>query len=218
MKNQLVSISESNPVYYILTQIKLVVYVDTTNPNSDPLSSPKLVSVSESDLRDVGKILASDSLRRVAWYFLDHVAATSLILQFRADVAKGTIFRHINTLQKMGVITPAIRSRHPIDAKGGPRPTIWMLPDGRIDHVNDAQGLHVRLQSPRYLHAERMAQLMLDEYMILSHATVISKVNYIEFLREKQVKTSLIPDLVMLSVPYFREKGFKFLGNEGQKI
>ena len=39
----------------------------------------------------------------------------------------------------------------------------------------------------------------------------ISRVEYIDFLREKKVNPSTIPDIVMLSIPYFKEKGIQIL-------
>lgn len=198
---------ESNPVYYIIKKIRLITLIESINPDSSPLVSPELVPISESNLKDVGRILTSDSLRRVAWYFLDYGAATSYILQFRGNVPEASAFRHIKTLRKMGVVVSAIRSRHPVDARGGPRPTIWMVPDAESDQIREAQKLHKRLLSPKYLYAERMAQLILDEYILVKDVTEISRKEYIELLMDRKVKRSMIPDLVMISIPYLKEKG-----------
>ena len=62
MKNQLVSKFETNPVYYILRKIKLIVLIDTTNYDFSLTGTSELVSISETNLKDVGRILASDSL------------------------------------------------------------------------------------------------------------------------------------------------------------
>ena len=129
------------------------------------METQELVSISESNLKDVGRILVSDGLRRVAWYFLDYSAATSCILQFKLDIPEGTIFRHIKVLKKMGVIMPAMRSKHTINAKGGPRPTIWMIPGSRLDSINEAHKLHIKLQSPKYVAGDRLGQLILEEYL-----------------------------------------------------
>ena len=199
---------ESNPVYYIIHKIRLLTLLESTNYDSDTLAPPELVSFSENDLKDVGRILVSDSLRGVVWYFLDYGAATSLILQFRVDVPEATSFRHITTLRKMGVISPAVRSRHPVDQKGGPRPTIWMVPDATIEHVNNAQKLHKRLMSPKYVAGELMGQLILEEYMQPRNLNTITGREVKDLVREKGVKYSVL-DISNLAMDYLHERGMK---------
>ena len=175
------------------------------------MSPRELFSYSENDLDQVGKILSNRGLRRVAWYFLDYGAATATILQNRLGMSQPTTYRFMTNLKAFNFISLAVRVRKARGKKGGPRPEVWMVPDATTDDINDAQRLHRNLMSPKYLYAESMAQLMLDEYILVKEITEISRVKYIEFLRDKKVKPAVIPDIVMISIPYFKEQGIRFL-------
>ena len=207
-KDQLLSMFESNPVYYIIRQIKLLTYIERINPDSSAPFLPELFSVSESNLRDVGKILTSDSLRRVAWYFLDYGAATSLILQFRVDIPEATAFRHIKTLNKMGILLPAVKSRHPVDCKGGPRPTVWMVSDAKFDQISETQKLHFRLLSPKYIAGERLGQLILEEYLEPKHLDTITGKDVWGIARKQGIRGEL-SDIVNFAMRYLGEQGIK---------
>ena len=207
-ENKLLSNIESNPVYYIIQQIKLLTLLGRTNYDSGSLASPKLVPISESNLRDVGRILTSDSLRRVAWHFLEYGAATALILQFRADIPEATSFRHIKTLQKMGVILPAVKTRHSLASKGGPRPTLWMIPDAELDQMNETQKLHKKLQSPKYVAGEKLGQLILEEYIEPKSLEKITQREVWVIARKYRIKGEL-SDIVDFAMSYLSEQGIK---------
>ena len=211
MKEQLLSQRKNNSVYSIVYEIKLLLSYDKNNSFSDPLSSPRLLSYSDNDLDQVGKILSIRGLRRMAWYFLDYGAATATILQNRLGYSQPTTYRYMNDLKTFGFIARAIKARKVRGKKGGPRFEVWMVPGATTDDVNDAQRLHRNLMSPQYLYAERMAQMVLEEYLLVKELTELSQRKYIEFLREKNVKTSTIPDIVMMSIPYLKEKGIQLL-------
>ena len=208
VKNQLLSKSESNSIYYLIKEIKLITLIERINHDSSSPVSKELVPISESDLRDVGRILTSDSLRRVTWYFLDYGAATSMILQFRVDVPEATSFRHLKTLQKMGVIVPAVRSRHSIDVKGGPRPTIWMVPDVELDQIREAQKLHKRLLSPKYVAGEKLGQLILEEFLEPRKLEEITGREVWAVAREHKIRGEL-SDIVFFAMNYLTEQGIK---------
>ena len=175
------------------------------------MSSRELLSYSENDLDQVGKILSIRDLRRMAWYFLDYGAATATILQNRLRITEPTTYRYMKNLKTFNFISLAIKARKARGKRGGPRPEVWMVPDATTDQINDAQRLHRNLMSPKYLYAEEMAQLMLDEYILIKEMTEVSRVEYIEFLRDRKVKPSIIPDIVLISIPIFKEQGVTFL-------
>ena len=202
---------ENNSVYNILYEIKLLLSLGENNSFSDAMNSHELLSYSEKDLDQVGKILSIRDLRKMAWYFLDYGAATATILQNRLGITGPTTYRYMKDLKAFKFIFLAVRVRKARGKKGGPRPEVWMVPDAKTDDINDAQRLHKNLMNPKYLYAESMAQLMLDEYILVKEITEISKVKYIEFLRDRKVKPAVIPDIVMISIPYFKEQGIRFL-------
>jgi len=156
----------------------------------------------------VGKILISDSLRRVTWYFLDYGAATAYILQFRVDVPEATSHRHIKSLQKMGVVVPAVRSRHPVDTRGGPRPTIWMIPDAEFDQIRETQKLHKRLLSPKYVTGEKLGQLILEEFLEPRKLEEITGRKVWAVAREHKIRGEL-SDIVFFAMNYLTEQGIK---------
>jgi len=197
---------ESNSIYYIIKKIRLLTLTESTIHDSSSPVSPELFSVSENDLRDVGRILTSDKLRRVVWYFLDYGAATSMILQFRVDVPEASAFRHIKTLRKMGVVVPAIKARKAMGKRVGPRPEVWMVPDAPLSDINEAQKLHRKLSSPKYVVGERMGQLILEEYIEPRNVMEITRRELVAFVREKGVKYS-IPDLSDFAAEYLHERG-----------
>ena len=206
MTEQLFSNFESNPIYYIIRKIKLITSIDSINYDLGPLPPPKLFSFSDSNLRDVGKILASDSLRRVAWYFLDYGAATSMILLFRVDIAEATAYRHMKKLQKLGVIVPAVKTRHSIVVKGGPRPTVWMVPDANLEQINQAQKLHLSLLSPKYVAGERLGQLVLEEYIEPRSLKELTGKEVWAVARKHRIKGEL-SDIVTFAMNYIEEQG-----------
>ena len=207
-KDQLLSMFESNPVYYIIRQIRLLTLLESTNYDSGSQVPSELFSVSESNLRNVGKILASDSLRRVAWYFLDYGAATSMVLQFRVDIPEATAFRHIKTLNKMGILLPAVKSRHLVDTKGGPRPTVWMIPDAEFDQINETQKLHRRLLSPKYVAGERLGQLIMEEFIEPRKVKEITGKEVWVVALEHKIRGEL-SDIVNFAMNYLTEQGIK---------
>lgn len=211
MKEKLLSQRKNNSVYNIVYEIKLLLSYDKNNSFSNSLRSPELLLHSENDLDKVGKILSIRGLRRMVWYFLDYGAATAAILQNRLGYSQPTIYRYMNDLKNFDFIARAIKARKVRGKKGGPRFEVWMVPGATTDDVNDAQRLHRNLMSPTYLYAERMAQMVLEEYLLVKELTELPRKKYIEFLRDKNVKTSTIPDIVMMSIPYLKDKGIQIL-------
>lgn len=211
MTEEILLRGESNSVYYILRYIQLLLSLRGSISFSDTLASHQLLLRSENDLEQVGKILSIKDLRRTAWHFLNYGASTAYIIQRRLELAEATTYRYLKDLRAFNFIVPAIRSRSG-RGKRGPRIRVWMVPDATTSDINEAQKLHKNLMSPTYRYAEEMAQLMLDDYILVQDTTEFKEVNYIAFLREKKVKTHLIPDIVMISRPYFREKGYNLIG------
>ena len=98
------------------------------------------------------------------------------------------------------------RSRLPKDKKGGPRSEVWIVPDATIEHINDAQKLHRRIISPKYVAGERLGQLILEEYMQPRNLNTITGREVMKLVREKGVKHS-VADISDLAMDFLHERG-----------
>jgi len=203
--NQLLPKSGSNSVYYILKAIQLLLLYHKNNSLSDLLTHPELLSHSESNIEQVGKILSTRDLRRTAWHFLDYGAATAFILQHRLELSESTTYRYLKDLRAFNFIKPAIRSR---GAKGkrGPKLKIWMVLDATIDHINKAQELHRRLMSPKYVAGEKLGQIILEEYIEPRKLEVITGKEVWRLAREHRIRGEL-SDIVDFAMNYLSDQG-----------
>ncbi len=207
-QNMLFSKSENNSVYYILKAIKLFLRSNNNNSSLDSLSPRELFSYSENDLEQVGRILSLSGLRHTAWYFLDYGAATVWTLQNRLGSSEPTTYRYVKDLRAFNFIVPAIKIRKRIGKKGGPRTKIWMVPDATIDHVTNAQKLHQRLMSPKYVAGEKLGQLILEEYIEPKSLEKITKKEVWGIAREHRIRGEL-SDIVDFAMNYLGEQGIK---------
>ena len=159
-------------------------------------------------LETVSRILNSRVLLRVMWYFLDHGAATDLILQHKTGLPESSVKWARRQLQAMKIIQPAIHLQKDLFSKRGPRPTVWMIEEALPGQVRDAVLLHYRLRSPKYRIALQIAQTLLDEYI---SKRSVNEVTYREILL--QVKRLNIPfntsDIAELTAQYLVEKGVR---------
>ena len=213
MTDQLFSRNATNPTYYIIRFFMLFLSVTKNIPKIlheelDKLSS-LLENNSEVDWDLMGSIFSNEDFRRMLFYFIDYGAATPFTLEKRLGVYTAKVYRFIKEMRMKGIIHLAIRIPKTSSSPGGPRPKIFKTEDATQDQIHDAMRLHRNLTSPKYRYAEEMAQLMLEEYVLVKGMTEISRSEYIKFLREKKVKPSMIPDIVMISVPYFKEQGIR---------
>lgn len=198
---------DNNSVYYILKAIKLLLRIHKNNSLLDFIGTIKLLSYSENNLEQVGKILSTRDLRKTAWHFLDYGASTALILQDRLGVSLATIYRYLTDLRAFKFIVPAIRARGE-SGRRGRRTNIFMVPDATPDQVNEARRLHFRLLSPKYRIAEEVAQSLLEDYLAPRQTLEITYREII--LHVKELKTPFMaPDIALLAAQYLQEKGIK---------
>ncbi|MFB0544055.1 MAG: hypothetical protein ACETVR_04665, partial [Candidatus Bathyarchaeia archaeon] len=105
---------DSNSIYYILRSIKLGIHFWIPNSLPKKIEDQKLGSYpipNSDDWRAIGDILHIDTLRMIAFYFLEKGAATSRILQNELNYQKRTVDRNLVTLRAFGVIEPAHKLR-----------------------------------------------------------------------------------------------------------
>lgn len=198
---------DNNSVYYILKAVKLLLRIHKNNSLLEFIGTLKLLSYSENNLEQVGKILSTRDLRKTAWHFLDYGASTALILQNRLGVSGATMYRYMSDLRVFKFIVPAVKTRGE-KGKKGRRTLIWMVPDGTPDQINEARKLHYRLLSPKYRVAEEVAQSILEDYIAPRD---ISEITYREILIyvKEQKMPFMVPDIALLAAQYLQEKGIK---------
>ena len=206
-KNQLFLKSESNSVYYTLKAIQLLLSYRESNSLLEHLSSHELFPCFENDLEQVGKILSIRNLRRTAWHFLNYGASTALIIQNRLEITEPTTYRYIKDLRALKVIVPAAQTK---DGRGkrGPRVRIWMVPDAEFSEINEAQKLHRKLLSPKYIAGEKLGQLILEEFLAPRKLEEITGTKCWAVAREQKIRGEL-SDIVTFAMDYLTEQGIK---------
>lgn len=115
----------------------------------------------------LGAILGNSSMCKVLDYFLEHGAATSLILISRLGLPKRTIHTYLDSLNSWGLIEPSRKAYAQGSIKGmaGRVPDIWQVPDATVEQVNEAIQLHRRYKSPKFMVAEAFGQSYLHDYL-----------------------------------------------------
>lgn len=207
-KKKLVIKVGTNSVYYILTKIKLLTQLGINNSSEVNLSPEELLPYSDTNWEQVGKILSIKNLRRTAWYFMNHGAATAWTLQNRLDIPQRTTYRYLEDLRTFNFIVHGLNTSKPRGKKGGPRSEVWMTSDATIDQINEAQELHRRLMSPKYVAGERLGQLIMEEYLEPRRIDTITRKEALEFARDHGIRGNL-SDIVIFAMNYLHEKGIK---------
>jgi hypothetical protein len=145
----------------------------------------------------------------MAWYFLDYGAATARTLEKRVGLSERSIYRYLEVLKTCNFVVHALNTAKPRGRKGGPRSDVWMVRDATIDQINEAQALHRRLLSPKYVVGERLGQLILEEYLKPRRIDSITRKEALEFARERGMRGNL-GDTVFFAMNYLQfEKGIK---------
>lgn len=206
-QNKLFSKFESNPVYYIIKEIKLFSFFVRITPNTLTQVPQELFSISENNLKAVGRILYNDELRRVAFFFMDQGASTARIVENRLQVPEATVYRHIKTLKNCKFIVPFIKTRKTKNAKGGPRSDVWGIPEASRDQILDAQKIHWRLESPKYVAGEKLGQLILEEYLLPRDQKELSRREFLDLTVQYGYKGQ--PDVKDFAANFLHEKGIK---------
>lgn len=191
--------------------MRLVVRFRTINPKLLHEELDQLVqkNATNLDMDKLGEILGNVDLRNILYYFLDYGAATSLILQQRLKLSASKVYYRIKKLKNLGLIELAIRMPSERHSKGGPRATVYKVPDAGVDQVNDAIKLHRKLQSPKYRVAEELAQVILEEYIEPKGLKEITKKEILVFVKERHV-LFVAGDIAELMARYLQhQRGIK---------
>lgn len=152
-------------------------------------------------------IFSSPATAEVFFYFCLHGAATALILETELSMPEATVYRGVKRLRGMGVLSPAVKIRLK-KTGGGPRPTIWALRIASTDEISKARKLHLQFLSPKYQLAEKIAQTILDEYVVVKEIKELSYKQIVIYIRELRIPFNS-PDIAELAANYLQEKGIK---------
>jgi len=154
--------------------------------------------------QEVWNILSSDVCRKVLGYLLTNGAASALVLRHRTGLSSSSIYWALDRLSSLGLLRKGVRIRAP----NKKRVTIHILVDCDMSLIQDAALLHMRTLSPKYRVAEKVAQLILDEYLSKKAA---KEITYKEVLL--QVKQLHLPfsvhDIADLAAQYLHEQGVR---------
>ncbi len=156
----------------------------------------------------IERIFSSPATAMTFAYFCVYGAATSWILQNELDMPEATTYRTLKRLRSMGILSPALNVRKVKESKGGPRPKIWALEDCDPASVATALQLHYKLLSPKFQIAEKVAQTILEDYILKRGLKEIPYKDII--LHIKAMKTPFrVPDIAQLASTYIQERGIK---------
>ena len=201
----------TNSLYYLLRFVRLVLRYARTNPDLlyKELDKLLLQNATNLDIHIIGKTLETEDLRIVLCYFMDYGAATALILQQRLKLNESKVYRYIRKLKNLDIIEPAVRIPSQLRSTGGPRATVYRVPDADIIQVNDAIALHRKLLNPKYRVAEELAQILLDEYLEPKGLNEITKREILVFVKERKV-LFVAGDIAELMARYLQhQRGIK---------
>jgi len=181
-KRELSQIFGDNPEY------------NTYNVNELILTFVGINSQLPDNLRDeffskFGEIWKCNSYRETIIELCRSGAATQFQLQKRTRYSNQSISRAIKYLHEKGLITPATRVRS-VYSKGGPRPIVWAPINYVPEDILRASQDHVRSSTPSFSEAERISQLILDEYLSLKPDWLKKQINYKEIIEITRKNTT----------------------------
>ncbi len=196
-----VSENEGNSNKYIMVYRKLLLLNEKNNLAQALKNIQELLSFSEN-------IFSSSAIAETFLYFCLHGAATGWIIQSELNMPEATVYRALKRLRALGIISPAIKVSKVKNSKGGPRPTVWALPNASTDEVANALKLHFRTMSPKFKVAEEVAQTILDEYASKGKVTEITYKELMIYIKEMRIPFKA-PDIAELAAEYLFENGMK---------
>jgi len=191
---------ESNPVYSIVKQFKLLLLSYEGYEGGEEAYTSLILS-------KLGTIFRSKAVAEVFTYFCRHGAASAWVIQCRLGLPEATAYRVMKSLRALGFIVPALKVTHQKRSKGGPRPVIWVIEGADPKDVVEALKVHNQMLSPKFRVAEKIADQIFADY----EKTGKLEINYHEIVRliKKQRLPFRGPDIPELTARYLHEKGMK---------
>jgi hypothetical protein len=178
---------------------KLLTFVSNLPPFGLDETAEKL-------LTDLLVTLNRKYVLRVLRVIVSERAATWATIKFLARIEDMALSRIIKLLEERGLIVRACR----IDPKGrggGPRPTVYAVPNYTPEDIQHATTQHMILTSPLYREVYRLTQLFMDDYISPYQRREVSAAqDVIPFLRANSAGFP-IRDLLRPFYDLLRERG-----------
>lgn len=155
--NQLVTDYVTNPGIYNKSENELIVTFVTNFSFLERERKRQLVT-------KLGTILHSPTILETLEVLCDRKAATitTLCRDYRFD--KMALSRSLGELRSMGLVLPTGKALH-VKNLGGPKPTVWAIIGYDPQDVAKANQEHNKTASPLYTESNRVAQIVLDDYL-----------------------------------------------------
>lgn len=194
---------ESNPLYYIIHIFKLLYTLYDSNSVNDSTYDQKLLSY-------LGSIFRSGATGKIFLFFIRNGAATAWTLQHHLSVSEARVYSSLRNLCALGMVEQ-IRTIRRVDlVRGGPKPKVWGLIGCEPQEVAEAIVLHRRSKSPKYLHAEEVAQAVMKSFTKRG----LEEISWRELLIEvrRHEKPYHIKDIADITSTILSDRGFKVWG------
>jgi hypothetical protein len=137
---------------------------------------------------------------------MEERACTWATLRFQARIEHYALGRCLSLLEESGLIVRACRI-DPRGRGGGPRPTVYAVPDYTPEDIQHAIQRHMELTSPLYREVYRLTQLFIDDYISPYQRREVSAAqDVIPFLRANSAGFP-IRDLLRPFYDLLRERG-----------
>jgi hypothetical protein len=184
----------------MIRAFQIILRSDRINPGEELMVDREILSACE-------RIFKSEAVGHAFLYLCRHGAATGWLLQVQLGQPEATAHRVIRDLRALGVVEPILKVPQRRMKRSGPMPKVWGLVGScSEEEVARAITLHYRTLSPKYRAAEKVAQIILDEFNDWSKEVTYKEIMF-------KVKEMRIPfmssDVADLAAQYLHEKGVK---------
>ena len=147
--------SATNSPYYKLTDNELIVSFGAIISEQPENSRREIVA-------QIASIFGNHSTLTIFTTLCKIKASTISNLELECHLDKTNIVRALADLHRMKIAFPVgkVHTRH----MSGPKPMIWAIIGYKPEHIANAESIQQRISSPIISTAEKIAQLLLDDY------------------------------------------------------
>ena len=203
--NEFLSNSVKNLLYNILNDVEFLTNFGKKNSCFYTSNLREFMTIRDKILGRVGYILFKEKVRWVAFYFLTRKAATPQILQHEFGIHYRTLYRILRDLEAFGLIHPITKIN---ENRRGRKVKVYATSDASEEDIKKAITLHMKLLSPKYRIAEKLAQTLLTDYITKTQSNEITFREIIITIREIKIPYNK-HDIAEIVAKILEEKGIK---------